>query len=63
MNFTQNDAWSIESKLVSAFLPSDLDLTFPSLIQRRLESTHLLLAQVLHWSTCHPYRSFLGIEC
>jgi len=45
-----------------AFLPSDLDLTFSSLIQRRIEFTHLLLAQALHSSTCCPYRSSLGIE-
>jgi len=30
-----------------AFLSSDPDLTFLSLIQRRLESTHLFLAQAL----------------
>ena len=45
-----------------AFLPSDPDLTFSSLIQRRLGSTHLLLAQALLSSTYHPYRSSLGIE-
>jgi len=48
-------------RLTRPFLPSDPDLTFSSLIQRHLESTHLLLAQA-HSSTCRSYRSSLGIE-
>jgi len=59
--FASAPRWMRPVYLVSKSLIAP-DLAFSSLIQRRLESTHLLLAQTLHSSTCRPYRSPLGIE-